>query len=516
MNIDAKKQVDDMNSYYKMLELESGISRGASSTLSSTRYLGRLRKTGTKTSGTLSPRETMTVIGMLVLGGAMQAIANGAIEALLVMLFYFLVGRMAVSLVFQNRKPELRAFFLMYAICIFAGGLAQIYSFAVFNQIQTTTDARGFFRQISPQPPFITFETVPYFGTSLALVIWQQFYKLTWWLGFKFGPYTGVMVNALVMGLVASLTVQIARELFGDNAGRLRRVGTLVAANGLFILFGAVLLRDSFTTFFMTLALWSGVRFLVRLNIQSFVIAIVVTAISAWTMQYLREGAYLLIFLYGILALLFGLLKRLGVVGITVVSLFLIAVFAGGSFFSTYLYEIQTNQTYYLEKYTNWATRTEAADSLGMQFLYNQPLPIRLSTGSVTLMLSPIPLWAFFNLDSSDYHWIKGYNGIYQFFVMPLVFAGFLAAFRIFFRDIKRSWPFMFLVIFLLINAAGVVASSLEQRHFGQFMSAFVVIAAIPDTRDEKANNELRNIRVWWFFAVLLVHILWAVLKIAQ
>ena len=74
----------------------------------------------------------------------------------------------------------------------------------------------------------------------------------------------------------------------------------------------------------------------------------------------------------------------------------------------------------------------------------------------------------------------------------------------------------MFLVIFLLINAAGVVASSLEQRHFGQFMSAFVVIAAIPDTRDEKANNELRNIRVWWFFAVLLVHILWAVLKIAQ
>lgn len=511
-----KERADDMNSQNKMLKLEADTSRIASSTLGSARYRGIVEKTGPEaTVGALSRRETMLVFGMLGLGSAMQAIANGAVEALLVMLFFFLVGRLAVALAFQNRKPELRAFILMYAVCIFAGGLAQTYSLVVFNQVQGTTDARGFFRQISPQPPFLTFESSTFLGTSLATMFWQQFYKLTWWLGFKFGPYTGVMANAMVMGLVASLTVQIARELFGDDIWRLRRVSALAAINGLFILFGAVLVRDSLTTFFMTLVLWGGMRFVVRANLQSFFIVTVVVAISAWAMQYLREGAYLLIFLYGVLAFLFGLLKRSGMVGLAVTTLFLFAIFAGVSFLSIYLYEIQTNQNYYLDKYTNWATRTEAADSLGVQFLYNQPLPIRLAVGSVTLMISPIPLWALFNFISTDYHWIKGYNGIYQFFVVPLVVAGSLATFRIFFRDTKRSWPLMFLVIFLLINMVGVVATSLEQRHFGQFMSAFVLIAAIPDARDEKTGDELRRIRAWWFFGVLLVHILWGVLKIS-
>ncbi len=131
-------------------------------------------------------------------------------------------------------------------------------------------------------------------------------------------------------------------------------------------------------------------------------------------------------------------------------------------------------------------------------------------------MISPIPLWALFRIGASDYHWIKGYNGLYQLFVLPLVLTGFLAAFHTFFRDTKLPWPFMFLVLFLLINLVGVVATSLEQRHFGQFMSAFVVIAAIPDTREKKIENELKNIKALWFFGVLLVHIAWGLLKIAK
>lgn len=489
----------------------------AGSVLDPVSYSGKAETTRAEaTAGVLTPGETLIVIGMFVLGSAMQAFANRAIEAVLVALFLLLVGRAVVALLFSNRKPEMRAFLLMYAVCIFVAGLAQIYSLAIFNTLQGTTDARGFLLQISPQPPFRTFATVSPFGTPLATVIWQQFYKLTWWLGFKFGPYTAVMVNSMVMGLVAGLTVQIARELFGDDSRRLRRVGTLVAANGLFILFGAVLLRDSFTTFFMTLVLWGVIRFLVRAKLRSLLFAAAITGVSAWAMLYLREDAFLLIILYGVLAFLFWLFGRSGVIGLTVTSLFLFAIFVGSSFLTVYLQDVQVVQTTNLEKYTNWAARTEAADSLGLRFVYNQPLPIRLVLGSVTLMISPIPLWAHFTISARDYHWIKGYNGLYQLFVLPLVFAGSLTAFRMFFKDTKRSWPLMFLVMFMLINMIGVVATSLEQRHLGQFMSAFVIIATIPDTSDEKTENELRRIKVLWFSGVNLVHIAWAILKIVQ
>jgi hypothetical protein len=481
------------------------------------RYPGKPEMTRYEaTIGVLSPGETVIVTGMFVLGSAMQAFANRAIEAVLVALFLLFTGRAVVALIFSNRKPEMRAFLLMYAISIFVGGLAQIYSLTIFNSVQSTIDARGFLWQISPQPPFSTFTTVSPLRTPLAIVIWQQFYKLTWWLGFKFGPYTGVMVNAMVMGLTASLTVQIARELFSDDIWRLRRVGTLVAANGLFILFGSVLLRDSFTTFFMTLALWGAIRFLVRMKLRSLLIAISITGVSAWAMLYLREDAFLLIIMYAFLAFLFWLFGRSGFIGLTVTTLFIVAVIVGSSFLSIYIQDIQVTQTTALEKYTNWATRTESPNSLGVRFVYDQPLPIRLVLGSITLMISPIPLWAHFRVGALEYHWIKGYNGIYQLFVLPFVFAGSLTAFRMFFRDTKRSWPYMFLVLFMLINVVGVAATSLETRHLGQFMSAFVIIATIPNTREKKTANELRRIKVLWLWGVILVHLAWAVLKIVQ
>lgn len=464
--------------------------------------------------GRLSSGESIIVIGMLVLGSAMQAYANNAIEAVLVALFLLLAGMVVVALVFSNRKPEMRAFLLTFTVCIFVGGLAQVYSLAAFNKVQSTIDARGFLAQISANPPFATFSSASFYGSPLAIVIWQQFYKLTWLLGFKFGPYTGVMVNSLVMGLIAGLTVQIARELFGNDLWRLRRVGTLVAANGLFILFGSILLRDCFTTLFMTLVLLGGIRFLVRPSLGSLLIASAIIAVSAWAMQYLREDAFLLIVLYAILIFLFWLLGRLKIIGVTVAAILLIVIIIGSSILSVYFQNVQLVQNLYLEKYTRWASITESTDSLGLQFLYNQPLPVRLIVGSASLLISPIPLWAHFRADALDYHWIKGYNGIYQLIVMPLVFAGYFIVFRLFLKARKQSWPYIFLILFLLINLIGVVASSLEQRHFGQFMSAFVIIAAIPDTREKKTVNVLRGIKFFWYFGVLLVHIAWAILKI--
>ncbi len=515
-----KEQVENMHSNEKMLRLASDTSTGAGSVLGSARYRGRAEKTGSEVAdGVLSPNETIIVIGMLVLGSIMQAFANGAIEAVLVMLFFLLVGRAVIVLVFPNRKPEMRAFLLMFAVCIFVGGLAQIYSTLVFHDVQSTIDARTTLRKIGPEVPYRTLETISAIHPGpLAVMIWQKVYEVASWLGLKFGAYSGVMFNALVMGLIGSFTVQIARELFGDDSWRLRRVGTLVAANGMFILFGAILLRECFTTFFVTLVLWGAIHLLVRAKARWLLINAAIIGISTWAMQYLRKEVAPLFILYGILMFLFWLFKKSGFVNLIVICLLLLVVFGGGVFLSShvqdYVQALTGIQTSELEKYVNIVEIDSAEDSLGREFVYNQPLPIRLVLGSVTFMLSPIPLWAHFWIGAGEYHWIKGYNGLYQLFVLPFVFAGALAAFRMFFRDTKRSWPLMFLIIFVLINLIGVVATSLETRHFGQFMSAVVILAAIPDTREKGTENELRSIRAWWFFGVLLAHLAWAILKV--
>jgi hypothetical protein len=129
-------------------------------------------------------------------------------------------------------------------------------------------------------------------------------------------------------------------------------------------------------------------------------------------------------------------------------------------------------------------------------------------------MISPIPLWAHFNLSSFDYHWIKGYNGIYQVIVLPLFFAGLLKIFQSYLSDWKRSLPMMFLLIYLLLNSVGVLATSLEQRHIGQFLSAFVIIAALPNTTEEVTEITVRRIKIFWFFGVFLLHLAWVILKV--
>ncbi|MCA9872528.1 MAG: hypothetical protein KC441_02705, partial [Anaerolineales bacterium] len=67
--------------------------------------------------------------------------------------------------------------------------------------------------------------------------------------------------------------------------------------------------------------------------------------------------------------------------------------------------------------------------------------------------------------------------------------------------------------MYLLVNTASVVATSMEQRHIGQFFAAMLVIAALPDTRDKETHNEVKGIRIWWLVVVVLVHLAWAAVR---
>ena len=471
---------------------------------------------GTITGGSLTNRDMLSS-GLLVLAGSiMQGYANGTADALFVGFALLVVGFVAVSLFFPNGGAERRAFLLTYGVSIFVGGLAQWYSFAVFDSPQsaTTYDSHTFFNLISPQPPFTTMADMPYVNAPLAVLAWQQVYKVTWALGFAFGQYTGVMFNALVMGLAGSVTVRIARELFGADAWRLRRVGTLFAFSGLFILFGSVLLRDSFTTFLNVFVLWAIVSWLVRQTPRSLLFAVALTCVGGYAMLFLRAQAVLLFGVYGILAFLFWLIaKRLNAARLTVALFALPVLLFSIPYLVNYTTLVQEVQTKGLSGYARQVAETHSEDSLGVRFVINQPLPIRVVLGSGSLMVYPIPLWANLRSGVSEYHLIKAYHGIFQVLVLPLVFAGVLVALRMFRRDRKQAVLLLFLAAYLLIGLEAVVVTSLEQRHFAQFMPAFMILAALPDTREKKVRKRVQTITTWWLAMVVLVHLAWAMMK---
>jgi hypothetical protein len=459
----------------------------------------------------------MVSIGLLVLvGAAMQGYANGTADALLVAMAFLFTGYAVMRLVFPGKQPEQRAFLLSYGICVFVGGLVQCYSLAVWHDPQSDYDAvYAFFPEISSRPPFTTFADIdPLFNSRLAILIWQQVYKLTWLLGLRFGPYTAVMFNALVMGLTASITVATTRELFGNNLWHLRRVGTLFAFCGLFILFGAVLLRDCFTTFFNALVLWGIVCWLVRPTGRNLQIALAVTGISAYAMAYLRFYSVVMFGFFWFLAFLSWCWRRpLNPTRLFIIFSVLFASIIANFYLLSYMRlsrEIQSERT---ESYVGISADASRDDSLGMRLIVHQPMPIRLVVGSGTMMVFPMPLWAYLGSDITDYHLIKTWHGFYQVLVLPLVFAGFLAVFRLFKRDRKRAVPLLFLAVYLLLNWLSVVATSMEQRHLAQFMPAFLILAAVPDTRDRDTQKSLRRIAIAWFALVALLHVAWMLAK---
>lgn len=460
---------------------------------------------------------------LILVGSALQGCANGTIDAIPVALLYWLLGYVGVRSIFSNAQAERRAFLLTYAICIFTGGLVQCYSIWAFGKPQSTVDAIGFFDAILPQPPYYTWENLSSLwtgegpvgrGAPLAVAIWQYAYHFRWLLGLSFGPYVGVMLNALVMGLAAAITVRTARELFEADEWRLRRVGTLFAFCGLFMLFGSILIRDCFTTFFNALVLWGIVHWLSRPSMKSLLWALLLTGISIGAMTYLRSRSVPLFGFFWFLAIVCWFMsKRLNATRLCVVLLGSMILVLLSTYLLSFLQTTRMLQSSNQDAYAEKLAETSQEDSMAMRFLVQQPLPVRLVLGTGSRMVFPIPLWAYFRAQASEYHLFKGYHGLFQALVMPMFLAGFLAIPSIYRRERRAAMPIVFLGLYLLMNVEAVMATSLEQRHIAQFMPAFFIIAAIPDTRDKKTLNTVQALAAGWLAVVVTAHLAWFILK---
>ncbi|WP_096896322.1 hypothetical protein [Candidatus Scalindua japonica] len=456
---------------------------------------------------------------LLLIGSYLLSIANETYAPFLAVFLFVVFGLIVCAMVFSKGEYELRSFLLSFSVCVLVAGVAQNYSLITFGELQSTRDAaNSFFPLISESPPFTTMQDIPVnFNSPLAILIWQRIYALAWLLGMKFGLYTGVLCNAFVVGLSGATTVAVAREVFGNDHLRLRRLSILVSCCGLFWLFGAILIRDCFILFINVMVLWRWVVWMNRPSVKNFIFGIVITGIASYATFYLRQKAVVLFGLFFMMSVIVRIRhmdsKFQKPVFVIVITLGILLGFGYIRQFSdiSLNYKSQVSENY-LEHIKDHATE----DSLGMKLVVNQPLPIKLVLGCATMAISPIPIWCSLKFGASEYHLIKNFNGIYQIIIMPLVIGGIFMVFhRMYGRQKNQIADSLFyLAIYSLVGILSVVATSLEQRHFVPFLPALLILAVLPDIRETGTLRLLRKISLMWYAIVILVHVGWLLLKL--
>ena len=453
-------------------------------------------------------------IPMLLLGGILQSWANNTLGVFIVLAIFGLSAVLLSSIFFANKEEECSAVLLNYSVCILIGGLVQAYSFVSFGEVQSTIDSRTFFGMIAPSPPFVTLANLPAVNAPLAILLWQGVYKLTWFLGLEFGPYTGVQFNALIVGLIAGLVVSIARVLFGSDRIRLNRLVSYMAFCGMFWLFGSVFVRDSILLLFNTIVLWAIVQWLSRSTLSNFIVAIFVSAFAIWAMIYLREeSVYMASLCWVVAIILWFKMRRINEVRLLFIVLapLILVLFSG--YISSFWSDAMSDQQRNIEGYAALSASTSSADSLGMRFVVNQSLPIRIVLGSAYMLIFPFPLWSVIVADIGEYQLLKGVAGAFQMAFLPLVISGTIILIRTYNSNPRVAIPMIFICCYLIMNITATSVTSLETRHFGQAIPCFLILSVIPDLRISSHLALVKRIGWIWISILVILHLSWFVLR---
>jgi len=475
------------------------------------------QQAGTPTAAALSgpaPLDLLWAPSLLV-GSLLLNVANGTPCGLLLAIMFLLTGVVVNQVVFPGGRYELRAFLLSYGVYVLVAGLAQCYSRSVFGGPQSCVDATKFFALISEKPVHPSlYELKSQVAAALAPWLWQWVYNAFLALGLEFGPYIGVLFNSLAVGLSGSITVSTAREIFGADRWRLRRIGTLFAFCGIFWLFAAIHIRDCFLLLMNSLVLWTLVRWLCRRSLTCFLVAVAVTAASSWVVWFLRPQS---VVMFGIIFFLCFLCWycRDGLNPASLLTTLILPVLAVLGMESLQQYATTTLDYAKMtnESYESISEVSSSHDSLGLALINRQPMPIRLVMGSGRMLVDPVPIWAHVQRGMSEYHVLKTYHGVYSICITPLVLVGLMLVFG----ELKvraKPIPGVFLAAYALVTLMAVVATSLETRHYGQFMPAVLLLAVMPDTRQPNNRRRLQRMALAWFTVVIMLHVAWATLKL--
>ena len=453
----------------------------------------------------------MAAIMLMLLGALLIVLINQIVAPLLFCTFYGVLG---LTLGRYLGKHEQRAFGLSFALCVVVAGLSQIYAQMMFGRIQTGYDAIQFY-VFSTELIWDTLTDIKKNTVgSLAVFVWNRLYMLNRTLGFEDAPWVGILFNNFLVGLSAGLTIRTARYVFGSDARRLTLLGSLFATCGMFWLFGAVHMRDSFTLFTYTLLLYGFVRALALPQMSNGIwLSIILVSVTSATL-FLRDKSVFLIAVFCVLGLVSWMCdKKSNSIKIFIVWIvgFFIVIFIFIDTVVSYQEFVWRKMTSIYMSFKEIEVLSKAR--LKYSWVVDQPLLIRLLAGSVYMHIHPIPLWAYFSPLSSEYYWIKGYHGLYFAALTPFGVAGIYTALKQAIQRERGAAPLCFLALYTIVSLFSVVVTSLDTRHLGPFLPAFLILSVLPARQDPRIRSQLKLCCVIWYSAVVSIHVLYLMVK---
>ncbi len=451
---------------------------------------------------------------LIMVGTLLLVIVDGGLGPAIFALLFFGAGIAIHQIPGVRDRYALRAYMLTYSTCVLVAGLAQSYAVLMFDTVQTTVDAETFYDLTHQGLRFLALEG--HVGqrsiSPLPMLLWEALYSASAGIGLGDGPWVGVLFNCLIVGMAGSIAVRAGRYVCGDDDRRLRRLGSLFASCGLMWLFGALFLRDCFAMILNMLVLWACVRALATPGATKVVFAVVTLLLSALCMNYVRSDVSPIFVVIGVLAVVSWRIG-LGSAGVTIILL-LVGMACGLLLLPLILPYVGGVALSVEESALSYGAGADVAGSLGSSLVVRQPPPIRLVAGSLYLLSQPVPLWNNFRIGMREYHWIKGWEGIFLVWIVPSACVGFMTAVRRVIRKESGASSASFVALYALVTLMAVAMTSLETRHHGQFLPSILLLAAMPDRHHPPTRHKIGRVAIVWFTLIVAGHILWAAMKL--
>jgi len=424
-------------------------------------------------------------------------------------------------------RYEREAFLLAFSICYFWAGVAGIYS-VYLEDISQKGDALWFFGLAANTNDGRSLDQIRAITSgSGAVFVWRAIYNFFSAIGFQKGPYIAIAFNTFLVAVSGVFGTKALQVIFNDDQRRAARFILLFSMCGVFWLFAATFLRDSFVLLLNTLLVYVWVRYLTNPTRVTAFFLIMFSAIATIAFAYLRTE-----FLFVPIAMLFAgdvaiLIKGRFVRWTALMSVILTGLYiavlpisitdfvnviaSGTAQYKTFANSPENHGSTSTSPENHGSTSPEShSSSLGVTYVVNQPILMRLAIGSFYLQIFPIPFWSGM-FEGTVYHLLKSLNAIFMWFVIPFAVLGIYRSWQI--KEKPEQTALLFLTVIYAGFSCAVAGSSLETRHLGSFLLPLLMLATVPDLRLRENMHIYWRLSGAWFGLTLFVYIAWFILK---
>jgi len=399
----------------------------------------------------------------------------------------------------------------LFIIGFLVSGVSAFYANHLGDTSQLYSDASSFYELSSDINNNLSLQEIQLIhGGSLAIMIWNFFYFIFNLIGIPNERYIGIIINLNNIAIASIFILKCAIEIFGLNYKKIKKLFLFLATCGLLWLFSSIHLRDSFGYLFVSILIYEWVLFLNRrITIIKTIRLILLNLLFGLVLFFIREDFLLIPLLMMISSFASFVLNtdfkiRKIYRNISVIIFILFTGFALSYYNDSILHILIEKK----EGYSELATLQQDSNSLGMIYIVNQPIIIRLIFGSIYLFLFPIPFWSGFQLESA-YSLFKSLNAIYFYFLTPIFLFSVLKLTKNY--NQKRALIFLFFIS--ISSIFSIALTSLETRHFGALLTPIFLLCLIPDMSKSINIAKQKFLTYTYLLFIFFIHFVWYFVK---